>query len=324
MSSTDATFFHRARALTNQVLSHFGFEVIRCARPRGRDTDLIPLQIGNFQLSIQVNNSLWREYEKNAEYTAQLGRLAACVFDVHREGYLIDVGANIGDTAAMVRTRVDVPIVCVEGDEAIFRLLQKNIAAMPGVSAHQCFLGEKTEELRVVTSKDGWDTTLLPVSDKTAGAGKTVPLLSLDDFVNGLAFDKPCKLLKLDIEGFDLRALRGARHLLSQDKPAVLFEFNHENLTALGENGREIFPYLASLGYDQLCIHDAQGNFMLPCRTSDTALLNDLDDYARISEGLFYYDICAFHFSDAELAERFTTLERSHRKAGLQRKRGSS
>ncbi|MEP6669630.1 MAG: FkbM family methyltransferase [Chthoniobacter sp.] len=319
---SNATFLNRARTLANKVISHLGFEVVRRPRPRGRDTDLIPLQIGNFRLFLQVNNPVWREHEKNPEYTAQLGRLAACVFAAYPDGYLIDVGANIGDTAAIVRSKVDAPIVCVEGDEAIFPLLQKNISSMREVVAYQYFLGEKTEDLRFMTQKSGWDTTLIPIHGDTEVAGKVIPLLSLDDLVAGLASPKTCKLLKLDIEGFDLRALRGARNLLSKDKPTVFFEFNHDNLTSLGENGREIFPYLASLGYERLCIYDSQGNLMISCRTSDTATLDDLDDYARALDGLFYYDICAFQSFDGELAKRFLASERTYRKSIIQRKRG--
>jgi hypothetical protein len=41
---------------------------------------------------------------------------------------VVDVGANVGDTACIIKTAEEVPILCIEGDEYIFDFLQKNIA----------------------------------------------------------------------------------------------------------------------------------------------------------------------------------------------------
>jgi len=315
MSSPKPTFLHQAGLFINKILARAGFQIIRSPRPRG--AELIQMRIGKYQLLIHGNNPLWMEHAKNPEYTGQLARLARTVFKTHGAAYMIDVGANIGDTAALARSVVNVPIICIEGDPVVFELLKKNIAAMPEVTAYQCFLGERTEVLQVVTTKAGWDATLIPLQSGAGMPAKPVSLLTLDDFVKQLAQKTSCKLLKIDIEGFDLRALRGAPELLANDKPTILFEFNHQNLTALGENGLDIFPYLAGLGYEQLLIYDGQGEFMLSCNTSDCALLADLDNYARKVAGLFYYDICAFHRQDALLAAEFLAAERNRRVASL-------
>ena len=311
MTSPKPTVANQVRSLANRGLAKIGFQITRCQSAPG--TGLRPLKIGKYELLIHANNSLWIEYEKNPEYTAQLARLAQTVFEKHPAACMIDVGANIGDTAALVRSVVAAPIHCVEGDPVIANLLKKNIAPMPQVFAHQCFLGERTETLQVMTAKDGWDTTLIPVNAGDSHASKPMSLVSLDDFSKQLALSAPCKLLKLDIEGFDLRALRGASQLLTTQRPAILFEFNHQNLTKLGEDGLKIFPYLGSLGYDRLMIYDGQGFFMLTGSVTDTAMLADLDAYARNVEGLFYYDFCVFHQADTELAETFLARERQHR-----------
>lgn len=311
MSSPKPTVANQLRSWANYWLAKIGFQLTRYQPPPG--TELRPLKIGKYELLIHANNSLWIEYGKNPEYTAQLARLAQSVFEKYPAACMIDVGANIGDTAALVRSAVAAPIYCIEGDPAIYDLLKKNIAAMPQVSAHQCFLGERTETLQVMTAKDGWDLTLIPVNPGDSQASKPMSLLSLDDWSKQVGFPSPCKLLKLDIEGFDLRALRGATQLLTAHRPALLFEFNHQNLTKLGEDGLKIFPHLASLGYDRIMIYDGQGFFMLAGNLSETATLADLDAYAKNVAGLFYYDFIVFHQTDTELAEKFLTRERQHR-----------
>ncbi len=311
MSSPKPTFANRLRTSANHWLAKFGFQLTRCQRPLG--TELRPFKIGSYELLIHGNNSLWVEYGKNPEYTAQLARLARSVFEKHPAACAIDVGANVGDTAALVRSVVAAPIYCIEGDAAIFDLLKQNIAVMPQVSAHQCFLGERTETLQVLTAKDGWDLTLIPVQAGGSETSKPMSLISLDDWAKQIALPTSCKLLKLDIEGFDLRALRGATQLLSSHRPAILFEFNHQNLTKLGEDGLKIFPHLASLGYDRLLVYDGQGFLMLAGRVGDAATLADLDAYARNVAGLFYYDFIVFHQTDTDLAEHFLARERHHR-----------
>lgn len=315
MSSANPTLAHQFRLLTNKVLSRFGFELVRSARQFGNSEEIVTFNLGRYRLQIPGNNSLWREYQKNPEYTAQLGRLAARVFAKYPDAYAMDIGANIGDTAAILRTAMAAPIVCVEGDSAVFPMLESNLRQLAEVTAHQCFLGEQTETLRVVAKKEGWDTTLIPSDHAEDGIGKSVAVQSLDDFSNALGVPGHCKLLKLDIEGFDLRVLRGATRLLARDQPAILFEFNHHNLSKLQEDDLRIFPYLESLGYSDLCFHDAQGHFLQPCKVHDTTLLSDLLDYARTVEGMFYYDICAFHAVDSQLASSFIASERGHRKS---------
>ena len=311
MSSPKPTVANKVRSWANHWLAKIGFQLTRCERLPG--TELRAFKIGKYELLIHTNNSLWVEYGKNSEYTAQLARLAHNVFEKYPAACMIDVGANIGDTAALVRSTVAAPIYCIEGDPTIYDLLKKNIAVMPQVFAHQCFLGERTETLEVMTAKDGWDLTLIPVNVGENQASKPMSLLSLDDWSKQVRLSSPCKLLKLDIEGFDLRALRGATQLLTIHQPALLFEFNHQNLTKLGEDGLKIFPHLANLGYDRLMVYDGQGFFMLASRLAEMATLTDLDAYAKNVAGLFYYDFCVFHQTDNDLAETFLVRERQHR-----------
>jgi len=307
------TFFHHLRQSANRALRPLGFELVRCERPVGSNSPLISVKIGDYELFIQGNNSLWREYQKNPEYTAQLGRIAGAVFAVYPDAYAIDIGANIGDTAALIKSHAEVPIICVEGDSAVFPLLEKNISSMKEVSAFCCFLGERTEEIRVTVEKDGWDATLIPTNADSSQSGRTLSLLSLTDLLLRAKPTGTCKLLKVDIEGFDLRVIRGATNLLRSDRPVILFEFNHQNLTKLDEDGLAIFTYLADQGYDRLHIYDGQGFFITQCPISDAETLGDLDSYARCVDGLFYYDLCAFHSSDSRLAGQILENERSHR-----------
>jgi FkbM family methyltransferase len=309
------SFLNQARLFANKMLSPVGVEIVR--RPCRQVSGLVPIRIGDYQISMHENNTLWAQYFRDPEYTGELGRLARSVFQAYPEGLMIDVGANVGDTAAIVRTAVDVPIVCIEGDPGVFPLLQQNIAPMKDVTAHQCFLGEKTETIKATIEKNGWDATIIPAAGETKVSAASITLQTLDEFVSKLSPPGKCKLLKVDVEGFDLKVLRGATGLLREARPVILFEWNHENLEKIGDTGLGIFSYLQTLEYQDLMIFDGGGYFILPGEVSDSQLLQDLYDYARSlsPKALFYYDICAFHKDDSAIAQRFLGAERFRRKS---------
>jgi FkbM family methyltransferase len=304
------SFLNQARLLANKILSPAGVEIVR--RPRRKISGLVLIQIGNYQISMQENNPLWMPYSQVPDYMGNLGRLAKQVFQAYPDALMIDVGANVGDTAAIVKTAVDVPIVCIEGDSSVFRLLQQNITPMKDVTAHQCFLGEKAETIKAMIEKGGWDTTIIPTEEGMASA-ESVTLVPLDEFVAKLPLQKKCKLLKVDVEGFELKVLRGATHLLNEDQPAVFFEWNHENLEKIGDPGPDILSYLQSQGYEDFLVFDSAGNFILPGKVSDSRLLQDLYDYLKSLPWLVYYDICVFTRQDSTIMQQFLSTERLRR-----------
>ena len=74
-----------------------------------------------------------------------------------------------------------------------------------------------------------------------------VDCVALDD----LDFPRRVALIKLDIEGAELLALRGATGLLGRDRPALLCELDHAQLARVsGATPEAVMSSLAALGYD--------------------------------------------------------------------------
>jgi FkbM family methyltransferase len=76
-----------------------------------------------------------------------------------------------------------------------------------------------------------------------------VAACTLDDALTG----RHVGLLKLDIEGHELRAFRGAHRILSEQRPPVIFECGP---TADTPHRREMFDLLTSHGYGVMCFAD--------------------------------------------------------------------
>jgi hypothetical protein len=84
-------------------------------------------------------------------------------------------------------------------------------------------------------------------------------------------------LIKLDIEGAELPALRGAKGILSRDPaPAILVEMADVNTRGFGYQAVETFDFLAGLGY-RFHSTDRTGHLReIEQRPSDFAVGQDL------------------------------------------------
>lgn len=271
----------------------------------------VTVRVGRFDLLMARDNPLNGQFVAIPEYSSQLGRLVAEVRKKHPDAGLIDVGANVGDTLALAKTAADLPVVCVEGDPDCFRYLERNVRQFPDASAHQVYLGEHTGPVSVVVEKAGRNSTLVPAQGEEA---TVLDLVSLDDFV--ASFDASrYRILKIDAEGFDTRILRGGRSYLSDVRPAVMFEYNRNNMSAIGEDGLSALTYLGELGYRTALFHDAFGRFVLSLSLQEKDLVRHMHEYADgFNSPVKYFDICAFHAQDEALAQAFVETEVEHRR----------
>jgi FkbM family methyltransferase len=93
----------------------------------------------------------------------------------------------------------------------------------------------------------------LSLDGEEGGTDSRVDILSLDYIYKtmGIAPD----LIKMDIEGFEAPALKGAKAVLTEKRPLILFEL-HSNtmLGALGASRKGVLGELKSLGYETFAV----------------------------------------------------------------------
>jgi FkbM family methyltransferase len=92
----------------------------------------------------------------------------------------------------------------------------------------------------------------------------SVPLVSLDEY-----FDENDKvtLLKIDVEGAEFGVFKGAKRILRQHAPLLVFECENRHLAP--GNVQEVFSYLSGLGYQGSFIHR---NRLFPISEFDAAV----------------------------------------------------
>lgn len=296
------------KELIRNFLQRYGYDIVKTGVPYipKRNTPGT-VKVGKFPIQMPGKNIQLINYQLYPGLNIQLGRLAAAIYKKYPGMTVIDVGANVGDTIAVLKSAADVPVIGVEGDDTSFQFLEKNIAQFSNVSIVKTFLGEKSQETKVSMDKSGWNNTIIP----DAAGTQQVQFKSLDDVMNEGGYNNAeIKLLKVDVEGFDTIVLRGAAAIIHQHKPVLFFEYNRENMIAINEDGLSTILSFRKEGYNKIAFFDHKGTLLVATDMINEEVITYLHNYISSRHNLLgYYDICIFHEQDAVVAEEFLKTE---------------
>lgn len=164
---------------------------------------------------------------------------------------VIDVGANIGSIAvpcALTVGRCGV-VVALEPNPRVCGYLRANVTlnGLHNLSVIQAAAGEDPGTVGFVDQRSDDQARVGEPVD-----GQIVPLLRVDDL--NLP-DRAVALLKVDIEGFELFALRGARRTLSRTE-CVYFEMSESHFAHYGYHCRDVVTLLTDAGFAVYSLRD--------------------------------------------------------------------
>jgi FkbM family methyltransferase len=160
----------------------------------------------------------------------------------------VDVGANIGMVALHARSRVGFAgqVHCFEPNPECLALLREHVElnALNNIFVHGFALSDQPGQLELhLTSEHTGTATLsqVPAATKTF----VVPVRVGDETLAGAS----PRVVKIDVEGFEVLVLRGLRQTLLRAKPFVVTEVEDALLRRAGSTPRELMSLMASLGY---------------------------------------------------------------------------
>ena len=174
----------------------------------------------------------------------------------------LDVGANIGLYSILAAQVIGKNgwIVAVEPDPVSANRFRENmeINHIGNYELHKCAASNANGSARFLVGQDA--TNHIVAANEHSGTFIQVPVRRLDELTGERSFD----LMKLDVEGTELMALRGAGCLVSVPlAPLIVFEVNG-SLYRYGIEETELFAYLKGFGYE-LGMYDST-NCILDCR----------------------------------------------------------
>jgi FkbM family methyltransferase len=270
-----------------------------------RTNEPVRFKSQNFDLLIPYSHHLPLFIEKYPLYSLNLQRITRYLFDIIKDLKIIDVGANVGDSAQLIKQIADIPILCIEGNETYFNYLQKNVSKFKNVTLVNSFVGKNNRLTNIVELNDNIGSSYLRFDKESKNK---LELKSLDYILNDKFDYISAKIIKIDTEGFDYFVLQGAKKYLINTKPVIFFEYSPCMLINQECDPYEVFDYLYDLGYEYLILYDNYGNLVIILKNNDPKL-KALSTYLLSRKNYYYYDIVAFNKIDYEIYKNVLNLE---------------
>jgi FkbM family methyltransferase len=164
---------------------------------------------------------------------------------------VVDVGANIGFYTLESALAVGEAgrVIAIEAAPPHIETLRKNVRlnAMNCVSLVDTAVSDAVDEATLALPK-GDNLGMFTLGRVESDEAYRVALRPLDDVLDEQRIDS-LALIKMDIEGSEYRALRGAARTLAKYKPALLLELNEFALSRCGSSAQEVRALLHEAGY---------------------------------------------------------------------------
>lgn len=163
---------------------------------------------------------------------------------------ILDIGANYGQMSIeFSRLAPDCDIYAFEAQEMVFEILKKNLK-VNDINNVKTFYNAVYD----VNDKE----FIFPVPDLVrfgaygsygldlkAQEGKVVKSLTIDS----IQFEKPVSFMKVDIQGSDLAAMKGAIETIKKYKMPIIFEYEEQFQAEFNTSFQQYVDFVASIDY---------------------------------------------------------------------------
>lgn len=240
-------------------------------------------KIGSLKLKIPYNHTLPYFKSRHRLYDEFIGFMAQ---EIEEYKCIVDVGANVGDTAAFIAAKSNCNLVLVEPSKKYFGYLKQNVASWN--------LSQEILLFNFALSNKEVDTSRLfhhnGTAVKSLDKGEEVPFTKGDN----LEIGDNIGLIKVDTDGYDSEAILSFKSKIKKEKPIIFFEnqiLNNDN----ERNYRNLYTFLEDHNYKCIVIFDNCGNLLM--KLTDYAQLEQFNNYfLRMAYGeleytLYYLDV---------------------------------
>lgn len=262
---------------------------------------LVSFSLGPSRLRLPLSHELPFYKKTFPEYALNLGRVSFYVKQKYPSLTMIDVGANVGDSVAIIRMFSDIPILCVEGEPRFFQLLAENTRNLSGIELEQTFLGASGDYISGICIDRGNAQVRLGPAPGQAN------ICTLSEALSRHPGFATAKLFKLDAEGFDCKIIATEAELLKRNKPVLFFEYCPQSCLTAGQEPFRVFSLLSEVGYSTLLIYQNVGHYFMTLNLDQVCSLEDLHCFLVDLYG--FCDLVAFHKEDLDVAANVRASE---------------
>jgi FkbM family methyltransferase len=254
------------------------------------EEERITFKYGDFTLQCASSHHLPRILAELPDFGRNLADIVVSLGV--QEPRVIDVGANIGDTAVLLaRFAPGAKVLCIEGDPRFIPDFNVNASQVTGVTLAQAILSDHNLDARgkFVVTRGTAHLVLDDVSDP-------ISMRTLDDLLKDYPEFSSPHVIKVDTDGFDPAILRGARNVLTSARPVVFYEWDSYSYKQAGENDTSHADFLMKLGYEKFIVYTNRGEALLVAEKPDRDVWESLGQFSRGRRSVdgWHYDIAAF------------------------------
>jgi FkbM family methyltransferase len=223
-------------------------------RPSG--DPVVRKTVRGVELLMRDSHNLPRYVDQHPLYdTALPAFVRLLVEELGRPIFIVDVGANIGDTAALVAAAAgadNIFFLCVEADDEFFPFLKENTKGLKVQTVHAIAGADNRVALAETRSTGGTSAVVL-------GSGESKNVVRIDDVIAGRSVD----LIKTDTDGFEYEVLKGLSDTLTKQAPYLFVEFHPPLLRQYGNvDPSAVASLLLAYNYCWALAYDNLGNPM--------------------------------------------------------------
>jgi FkbM family methyltransferase len=212
----------------------------------GRPTELVQTPFG--ELESFAGEPITEQLRRYGAH--QRSDLAAARSLLRRGDLVLDVGAHVGTLALPFAQAVGPSgrVYAFEGSRPTFVVLRANAsrAAEGRVLPVRTMVSDCHGVLGLVEVGD--DSGLTFLTDPGA-PGDDVPTTTLDRWIAAERPGAAVAFMKVDVEGMELRVLRGAARIVERDRPVLMLELSASQLKRAGNTRHELGRWLTARGY---------------------------------------------------------------------------
>jgi FkbM family methyltransferase len=241
-------------------------------------------------------------------YDLHVQHIGAVLLKKYPQMWAVDIGANVGDTAAAISAASAIPTVCVEGDPFYFSWLEGNARRIGDwVRPVAMFVGKLQQAIPVGRIIRQQGTARLAAGNGVARNQLPVHMAPINVVLSAYA-GHSFKLMKIDTDGHDFEILCSSAGWIAEHRPVVLFECDTSFRPDGMAEAKRTFELLRELGYRRHVFFDNYGNPLVIDDGSVDAMLRaieQLDSTRQLRHGVQYFDVYAFHDNDLDLHDSF-------------------
>lgn len=242
-------------------------------------------------------------------YGQNLVQLARLLAGDERPLTVLDVGANVGDSALQILNAAEGKVLCVEGDTAYLEYLHLNTDTDARVTIVEALLA--VDELGSATTavRTGGTTRFVRGGDADA-----MPSITPTELRARFPEFTDLRLVKSDTDGYDVALVPAIAEAWHEARPALFFEYDPYLIRIAGLDPYAVWPRLKALGYHDVAVWDNGGTPVRQTTTQEIAAhaaVLDAPSNQR-SRGRRYWDVAVVHTDDTAALKALDQLIPEH------------